>query len=191
MGGLTDRFRIRNVHPAPATALIACVLLLGLAGAALAFGGDGAYRVGKDISPGTYRSNGGDGCYWARLRSFSGSLDGIIANGNPAGPTVVTIKPTDKGFETARCAGWTRNLARITKSKTRFGDGTYIIKVDVTPGTYRSSRGSGCYWARLRSFEGVLNSVIANGNPSGPAIVSIAPTDRGFESTRCGTWTRI
>lgn len=38
--------------------------------------GDGTYIVGKDIDPGTYRSDG-SGTYWARLRNFT--EDGIIA----------------------------------------------------------------------------------------------------------------
>jgi hypothetical protein len=67
---------------------------------------DGIWRVGKDIGAGTYRSRGGDNCYWARLRSFSGNLNAILANANPAGPTVVTLKPTDKGFETNGCGNW-------------------------------------------------------------------------------------
>lgn len=172
----------------------ALVLLSGcvLAASALAATsfGDGTYRVPRDVKPSTYRSLGGDGCYWARLRNFSGSLNAIIANENADGPALVTIKKTDKGFETSRCGNWTRNLKRITKSKTRFGPGTYLVNVDIAPGTHRA-RGNGCYWARLRNFEGGLNAIIANANPQGSAIVTIARTDRGFTSTRCGTWTKF
>jgi hypothetical protein len=153
--------------------------------------GDGTHRVGRDIPAGTYRApKANDGCYWARLRNFSGSLNSIIANENAAGPAVVRIQRTDRGFESARCGTWTSNLARITKSRTRFGEGTYIVRTDILPGTYRSSRGAGCYWARLRSFTGELSAIIANGNPTGRTIVTIAPSDRGFTSARCGTWTR-
>jgi hypothetical protein len=151
---------------------------------------DGIHQVGADIPPGTYRSEGVDGCYWARLAGFSGELDDIIANGNASDPIVVTIKRRDKGFESSGCGTWTSNLSRITRSKIRFGDGIYIVKTDIRPGTYRST-GSDCYWARLRSFDGELGSIIANGNTSGRAIVTIKKTDRGFESSRCGTWARI
>ncbi|MEP6978399.1 MAG: hypothetical protein ABI948_10140 [Thermoleophilia bacterium] len=151
---------------------------------------DGTHAVGKDIPPGTYRTRGGNGCYWARLRSFGGGLNAIIANDNAQGPAVVTISRTDRGFETARCGTWTSNLARITKSKTRFGEGTYIVGTDITPGTYRA-RGSGCYWARLRSFGGGLNSIIVNDNTTGSTIVTISRRDKGFQSSRCGTWTRL
>jgi hypothetical protein len=70
------------------------------------FGGDGIYVVGSDIAPGTYRSNGGGSCYWARLRNLGGGLDSIIANHIGGGPQTVTISPTDAGFETSGCGEW-------------------------------------------------------------------------------------
>jgi hypothetical protein len=175
--------------------ILAIVVALGVAftasAAPTASFGDGTHRVGRDVRPGTYRAPRADnGCYWARLRNFSGGFGGIIANGNPAGPEVVRIIRTDRGFESARCGRWTTNLRRITKSMTRFGEGTYIVRTDILPGTYRSGRGAGCYWARLRSFTGQLSAIIANGNPTGRTVVTIAPSDRGFTSARCGTWTR-
>jgi hypothetical protein len=155
--------------------------------------GDGTHRVGKDIAAGTYRApkvSGLLGCYWARLRNFSGGLNGIIANGNESAPALVTIRPTDRGFETNGCGTWTSNLRRITKSRTRFGAGTYLVGVDVAPGTYVARAGSSCYWARLRAFTGDLNSIISNANPRGRTIVAISRSDRGFSSHGCGTWSR-
>src|SRR5262249_51448280 len=149
------------------------------------------YRIGKDIPAGTYRSRGGDGCYWERLRSFSGSLNSILANENADGPTLVTIKRTDRGFTTQSCGSWASNLARITKNMTRFGRGEFIVRVDIKPGTYRSRGGSSCYWERLRAFTGDLNAVIANDNPRGAAIVTIGRFDRGFKSSGCGVWSRL
>lgn len=68
---------------------------------------DGIYLVGADIKPGTYRSGASPDCYWARLRNTNGDLDSIITNHN-GGNSVVTIKSTDKAFETARCGTWTK-----------------------------------------------------------------------------------
>lgn len=68
--------------------------------------GDGTFLVGSEIKPGTYRTKAGDACYWARSSGTSGDIGDIIANGNPRGSTVVTIKPTDKSFQTAYCAEW-------------------------------------------------------------------------------------
>jgi len=70
-------------------------------------GGTGVYLVGVDIPPGTYWTAGSDGCYWARLSDTSGAPDAVIANDITAGPTTVTIEPTDGVFETRGCAVWT------------------------------------------------------------------------------------
>ena len=68
--------------------------------------GDGTYRVGVDIQPGVYRTQGGSGCYWERLAGFSGSLSDVIANNFGAGPQVVQIAATDAAFKTAGCSTW-------------------------------------------------------------------------------------
>ena len=69
--------------------------------------GDGTWMVGEDIKAGTYRTKGDpDGCYWARLSGTSGEFTDLIANGNPTGPTTVTISATDVAFETRGCAAW-------------------------------------------------------------------------------------
>jgi hypothetical protein len=154
--------------------------------------GEGAHRVSKsDVSPGTYRSLGGDGCYWSRLKNFSGELDGILANEIAAGPTLVTIKTSDKGFDSSNCATWTSNLKRITKSRTQFGAGMYMLNTDIAPGTYRSKAGKDCYWQRMRDFTGTLTGVIANGIGTAHPVVTIKASDKGFSSTNCGTWTRF
>ena len=66
---------------------------------------DGIYLVGVDIKPGTYKSGPDGDCYWARLKNTEGDLDSIIANHN-GGNSVVTIRKTDKAFETSRCGEW-------------------------------------------------------------------------------------
>jgi hypothetical protein len=69
--------------------------------------GDGVFLVGSDIQPGEYRTSPESGlCYWARLSGTSGDFDEIIANGNPTGPTVVTIEDSDYAFETTDCTEW-------------------------------------------------------------------------------------
>ena len=70
------------------------------------FPGDGTFLVGDDIEPGTYRTQGGAGCYWARLSDLSGSVDGILANDNASGSAIVHIKKTDKAFQSKGCGGW-------------------------------------------------------------------------------------
>jgi hypothetical protein len=159
---------------------------------------DGTFKVGSDIKPGTYRTHGGDGsafgCYWARLSGFSGEVDDIIANNGSYtnGSQVVTIAPSDKGFQTQGCGKWYAQLTQVTSSKTTFGDGMLIVGTDVAPGTYKNSGAKddySCYWARLSGFSGTIDDIIANGvNKSN--IVTIAPSDKGFSSAGCGTWTK-
>lgn len=153
--------------------------------------GDGTFQVGKDIQPGTYRTRvGSSGCYFARLSGFGGTLDEIIANDNTDDPTVVTIAATDKGFQSERCGTWTQDISQITQSKTTFGDGIYIVGTDITPGTYRNTGSEGCYYARLSGFGHTFDNIITNNNTDTQAIVTIKATDKGFQATRCGTWTK-
>jgi hypothetical protein len=154
--------------------------------------GDGTHIVGADIQPGTYRTRSASpGCYYARLSGFTGSMDDVLANENTDAPAVVTILPGDKGFKSSRCGNWTKDLSAITSSPKAFGDGIFIVGTDVGAGTYQSSGGSGCYYARLAGFTGSMEETLANENTDSPAIVTIMPTDAGFKSARCGTWTRI
>jgi hypothetical protein len=69
----------------------------------------GTYIVGKDISAGTWRSSGGDGCYWERVKAFSGNAADIIDNDFADGPAIAAIERTDVGFHaTERCGTWTK-----------------------------------------------------------------------------------
>jgi hypothetical protein len=154
--------------------------------------GDGTFRIGKDIKPGTYRTRqGSGGCYWERLKGFGGNLNDVLANELTDAPAVVTILKGDKGFQTSGCADWTSDLSKITDSKTKFGDGTFIVGTDITPGTYRAPGGDACYWSRLKGFTGDLGDVIANDLPSGSTLITIAKTDEGFSTSGCGTWKRV
>jgi hypothetical protein len=79
-----------------------------------------------------------------------------------------------------------------------FGDGKYEVLTDIVAGEYKATgpTGSGdgvkCYWARLKDFTGTPGSVIAMqyGN-HGPDVVVIEPSDKGFETRDCGTWTLV
>ena len=73
---------------------------------------------------------------------------------------------------------------------TTFGDGTFRVNVDIQPGTYQGPGGDTCYWARLSGFGGTLDEIIANNfGPTG--VVTISPSDAGFQSDRCGTWHKV
>jgi hypothetical protein len=71
---------------------------------------DGMHRVGVDVMPGTWRTNGpaGGSCYWSRVKDWQGGLDSMITNDIGPAPRTVTILPTDVGFTSSRCTGWTK-----------------------------------------------------------------------------------
>ena len=61
---------------------------------------DGVYVVGRDIEPGTYDGRAtADIGYWARLKSTSGMVSGIITNNVVRGPFVVIVNPSDTALE--------------------------------------------------------------------------------------------
>ncbi|MFJ5831441.1 hypothetical protein [Streptomyces sp. NPDC093089] len=75
--------------------------------------GDGTFLVGQEVRPGTYRSAGPadptlPNCYWARLKGTSGDIEEVLANGSGKGQATVTIRGTDKAFQTSGCQTWKR-----------------------------------------------------------------------------------
>lgn len=63
--------------------------------------GDGTFRVGVDIQPGQYFSEGGENCYWSRLNAAG---DDTIDNHIGSGPAVLTVQASDGLIKTSRCA---------------------------------------------------------------------------------------
>lgn len=61
---------------------------------------DGTYLVGTDMEPGSYKSAGSTGCYWARMKDDAGS--NIIANNLGDGPARFTAKKGEY-VQIARC----------------------------------------------------------------------------------------
>ncbi|TVZ98066.1 hypothetical protein [Streptomyces sp. BK340] len=77
------------------------------------------------------------------------------------------------------------------KKKAAFGgNGDYQVGSDIKPGTYRSSGNTDgmCYWERTKGASGDTDSVLANDNVAGTAVVTIRSTDAYFKTTGCGGW---
>jgi hypothetical protein len=68
--------------------------------------GDGSYIVGSAIQPGTYVSDGGADCYWARLRTTNIADNQIIYSAYAPHGSLVTIQPTDVAFYSQGCGHW-------------------------------------------------------------------------------------
>lgn len=158
--------------------------------------GAGKYRVNSDIAPGRYFADPVSGCYWERESGFGGTTNEIIANdfvSYNAAQIVVDIKSTDIGFQTdADCGTW--NQTPRGGAQASITPGMWLVGSQVAAGTYRANVSSGCYWERLRNFEGVIASIIANDfiSSAGQQLVTIAPGDVGFNTDGdCGTWSRV
>ncbi|WP_432587997.1 hypothetical protein ABVG11_22650 [Streptomyces sp. HD1123-B1] len=158
-----------------------------------ALGGDGTFEVGAEVKPGTYRSTGNTMCYWERAKDSSGEPDAILANDNVTGSTYVTVKASDKIFKSEGCEDWEAVPATASGSpKTGMtGDGMYRIGADIAPGTYKSTGNGGddgCYWERSKDALHGVDSIIANENVSGNAIVTIGAKDAYFKTNGCKNW---
>jgi hypothetical protein len=147
--------------------------------------------VGSQIAAETYRAAGGTDCYWARLSGLGGGVNDIIANGDAVGPAIVTIEPSDAAFESDGCGTWSP-APTLGPQATSMGDGTWAVGIDIVAGTYQATSTGYCYWARLSSFSGAGDAIIADGNAApGPFTVTIGANDVGFLSNGCGEWTFV
>ncbi|MFF5497997.1 hypothetical protein [Streptomyces aquilus] len=160
-----------------------------------AFEGDGQFQVGSDVKPGTYRTSGNeDGmCYWERAKDASGEMDSLLANDNVTGTSYVTIKATDKIFKSSDCNDWEAvdTMAKGSPASKMAGDGgMFRVGADIAPGTYKSTGNEDdmCYWERAKDAEHGLDSIIANDNVSGSAVVTISAKDTYFKTSGCTDW---
>ncbi|WP_327429292.1 hypothetical protein [Streptomyces sp. NBC_01236] len=161
----------------------------------VAFKGDGDFQVGTDIKPGTYRTTGNtdDMCYWERAKDASGEVDSLLANDNVSGTSYVTIKASDKLFKSSGCKDWEAVDAKASgspASQIKGNGGMYRVGADIAPGTYKSTGNTddSCYWERDKDATHSMDSIVANNNVTGMAVVTISAGDGYFKTTGCGDW---
>ena len=159
---------------------------------------DGTYRVGVDIEPGTYvvADASGATCRWRRLSDFSWT-SGTLVESIASGQKIVTIRAEDVGFYSFGCGRWIPfNLQEAEPSEgmpSRFSNGSYLVGIDIEPGTYYAvpRRGGGCHWSRVNDFTGDRADIIASGTSQDRWIVTIEESDVGFVTQGCGTWRNL
>lgn len=153
--------------------------------------GDGTHYVNTGVLSGTYRTRlDSPGCSWTRLGLTSGTFG--EASGFSDFHSVVTILDHDDRFRSDGCGTWTSDLSPLTTSPTApFGSGDWIVGTDIAAGTWTSPGGPGCYWLRLGGFSGTFSEQLEIGQDQPDPVVTITPTDRGFRTGRCGTWSRV
>ncbi|WP_411149317.1 hypothetical protein [Streptomyces sp. A30] len=160
-----------------------------------AFSGSGDFEVGTDVKPGTYRttSNSDGLCYWERAKDASGEMDSLLANDNVSGTSYVTVKATDKLFKSSDCNDWEAVdlKAKGSPASEMAGDGgMFRVGADIAPGTYKSTGNAddSCYWERDKNAEHSMDSIIANDNVNGTAVVTISSSDGYFKTAGCKDW---
>ncbi|WP_314412984.1 hypothetical protein [Streptomyces sp. DSM 40484] len=160
-----------------------------------AFEGDGDFQVGTDVRPGTYRTTGNADAlgYWERAKDASGEMDSIIANDNVSGTSYVTVLKSDKLFKSGGCKDWEAVDAKASGTPATLikGDGgMHRVGADIAPGTYRSTGNTDdlCYWERTKDASHSMESIIANDNVSGSAVVTVAAGDAYFKTSGCKDW---
>ena len=154
--------------------------------------GPGWWLVGRDISPGLYRTEG-EITYLARLSGLSGEFDDIIANEALAkGPVVIEIKESDVAFQAQGDGIWSLiDDSYNPEPRTVFGDGWWIVGVDILPGVYRTPDDV-TYYARLSGFGNGFDDIITNeALEEGGSIIEIMDTDVGFQTQGGAVWTRV
>ncbi|MGN6407399.1 MAG: hypothetical protein ACTHMH_03555 [Curtobacterium sp.] len=164
--------------------------------AAVAFSGDGTYRVGTQVKAGTYYSTTKTSqlCYWARLSSAQGRFEDIRANDLGSGQRLMTISSSDKYVELDDCGAWYPVGSAGPKLANISSDGVYVVGPQVSAGTtWRTSAPAGCYWATYSAADGDIDSIIANDYRDSRATVTVTiPKNAvGFESSGCGTWKKV
>ncbi|MEO6156611.1 MAG: hypothetical protein ABIQ39_03165, partial [Ilumatobacteraceae bacterium] len=154
----------------------------------------GTHLVNSDIPPGRYEAAGAlSGCYWERESGLSGSLNDVIANDFQGfnGPVIVDILATDIAFKFQNACGKLKTHTAPLAPATTIKPGAHVVGTDIAPGTYTSTAGDGCYWARLSEFTGSSSAILANDfiSGGGQQIVTISASDTGFYTNdHCGTW---
>lgn len=192
--GATIASRVTVSKAGFANGSVRSVATAKIAKAKAAFSGDGTFKVGSTIKPGTYYSTTKQDqlCYWARLSSARGTLDDIRANDLGQGQQMIRVSSTDKYVELDDCGTWYPVSTAGPKLSKISGDGVYKVGQQVTKGTWKTNAPSGCYWETLSSASGDLDAIIANDflDRRGSVIVTITSDTVAFSTSGCGTWTR-
>ena len=164
--------------------------------------GEGAFFVGAEVAPGRYRAiEPSESCRWYQLHGFGArygrdllEFGGQRPNSAQRGDdTIVDISDRSVAFVSAGCGTWSNDLSPVATPGQPFPDGTYIVGIDVAPGRYRPSTPESCTWRRLETLGGEHS--YGHGpwyyRPGIGSVADIEPSDAGFRSHGCGTWSDV
>ena len=153
---------------------------------------EGTFQVGVDIAPGIYTASQNDGrCIWFTLRDFTHRTDpDQTLTWWKTGQPIVHITKDVTGFYSIRCGDWQlRSSPNLEQPLTEFSDGSYLVNIDIAPGTYITDSGeSNCNWFRTAPFGDRIPDNTGGYASKGHQAITILPSDTGFHSQNCGTW---
>lgn len=141
----------------------------------------------------------GGGFILAAVTLVLGCLGGIGV-GYAAAKNSTTGTPAAGDTPTIPASAATTAAGKTTPAKpaqvTIGADGTYLVPAEVKPGTYRAkvpADSFGCYWARLKDTSGDIDAIITSdvGNGGDTETVTVASSDKAFETRGCGIWVKI
>ena len=82
----------------------------------------------------------------------------------------------------SRATSSTPTTAPPANATGTYGPGLYLVGEDIRAGTYDGVvDGSVGYWARLKGTDGAIASIIENGIPKGPFVLTIVSGDMAVE----------
>lgn len=82
------------------------------------------------------------------------------------------------------------SVLREALTAVKVGPGTKVVGTTMEPGTYQTKpEAKDCYWSRTTGGGGIIANDFVGFAPNG-VTVTVYPGE-GFESERCGVWTKI
>ena len=121
-------------------------------------------------------------------------LDALIDSGYvEEGAAIAEIAPGDAAFLSFGCGVLTTDFTPRVSPGQPFGGGTFLVGPEIAPGRYRAALQPDrtCHWRRLSGFSGSgrRSSDTSAWSPGrGTRSSSIAPSDVGFSSRGCSSW---
>jgi hypothetical protein len=182
--------------------MIVCVVV---AAAGLLSGciGDGTHPVTSTLqngtlTPGLWRTLRGWQCsYWYTLKNDPTGTN-YYSDSQSEGPQLLEVTSAMATVTVHNCVPFWQEPGPFAKPLATpgqpFGPGTYQVGYEIAPGTYTATvpGPARCEWVRLKDFVSIYADAIEAGDAfGGTQTVTIRPTDRGFTSQHCGTWTKV
>ena len=122
-------------------------------------------------------------------------LAGCSSGGGGNAPATDTTTTTTTPLGAPSTTSTSTVTAAPPAPLTTFGDGSYVVGRDITPGVYHSDGAAqaapvGCYWERAKDTSGAGASILENHLGPAATTVTIADGDGAFRSVGCKTWTQ-